>query len=470
MEPIQYGSQPAPQTTLRLRIVLAVAAFFFVCVFFHLLSVNSDYYYTWKWRSSPSQVVYPIMLLLALPFVAAQLIYLRQPRLALTVVTISAFALMIGGALSQNDPPTFSRISDVIASRWSTGYFATAVKFVHRQMPLHEILRRYPDLLDEFYLHPRQKPPGLLLFEMAIVHVFGDGNSAATISGLLIGIVASLSVVATYFFIAVYTEDRNAAFFGASFWALCPSLLLFFPDSDPTYPIFTAGLAVLWALALKRDNWIYAAGFGALYALATFVTHLVGVLPIFFLAYTIVRARTDPNFRWPMAFKHLGIAIIFLCLPYILLWSTTGFNPIATLRACAHQNAILWEKLIKYEHYPVHSLPWTFLTDLYDFALGSGWISFILVAYYFCSAIKNEFPPVAQVALASVSQFLVIALFGILQTESARIWIFMYPMLMLPIGLELSTWYPKDRLAVYVALLLLVTAMCQSMEFVSSAR
>ena len=173
-----------------------------------------------------------------------------------------------------------------------------------------------------------------------------------------------------------------------------------------------------------------------LYAFATFFTHLVGVLIIFFFAYTLVRARTDPRFRWSNAFKHLAIALIFAALPYAILWAFTGFDPITTLRECARQNAILWVKLINVYHYPVHSLPWTFFTDLYDFALGSAWISFLLVAYYFRTAIKTGFTPAAQVAVASVSQFLVIALIGLLQTESARIWIFMYPMLMLPIGLE----------------------------------
>lgn len=45
----------------------------------------------------------------------------------------------------------------------------------------------------------------------------------------------------------------------------------------------------------------------------------------------------------------------------------------------------------------------------------------------------------------------------------------MYPMLMLPIGLELSRWPPAARLAVYIALLLLSILMCQSMQFMSAA-
>jgi hypothetical protein len=45
----------------------------------------------------------------------------------------------------------------------------------------------------------------------------------------------------------------------------------------------------------------------------------------------------------------------------------------------------------------------------------------------------------------------------------------MYPMLMLPIGLELANWRPWQRMAVYAALLLLTAAMCQSMQFIGGA-
>ena len=48
--------------------VLAVAAFFAICVYFHLLSVNSDYYYTWNWQMVlHSKFVYPIFIPLARP-------------------------------------------------------------------------------------------------------------------------------------------------------------------------------------------------------------------------------------------------------------------------------------------------------------------------------------------------------------------------------------------------------------------
>jgi hypothetical protein len=304
---------------------------------------------------------------------------------------------------------------------------------------------------------------------MAIIRAFGAGTAGAMISGILIAVVASLGVVTTYLFIALVTENRSAGFLGASYFALCPSLLFFFPDLDTCFPTLTAGLAVLWALALRKNRARYAAALGIAYAVASMITYLVGVLPIFLGGFALVQRHRDPQCGWARVCKQLAISLGAFALCYLVLWAITGFNPIATLRECSRQVDILWSKLITVYHYPRHSLPWTFFTDLYDFALGSAWISFVLVGFYFKSAVAEGFGFQARLALVSVAQFIVIALIGLLQTETSRIWIFMYPMLMLPIGLELSRWRAGARIVVYAALLLLAAAMCQSMEFMSSA-
>jgi hypothetical protein len=424
----------------------------------------------WQWIAS--RRIYPVLIPLAIPFFVGQIIYHRRAAplwVALGAVALSTLGLMIGGAVVQSDPPSFSRISNEVKSRWTTGYFDSAAKLVDRGMSVREVLRRYPTLLEYFYLHPRTKPPGLLLFEMAIIRVFGAGTAGAAVSGVLIGVIASFSVVSSYIFIACITEDRDAGFLGASYFALCPSRLFFYPDFDTCFPNLTAALAVLWALALKKNRARYAVAFGVAYAVASMITHLVGVLPIFLAGFAFLRWRSEPQCDWARILKHFAISLSTFAMFYLVLWVITGFNPITTLRECSRQVDILWSKLITVYHYRRHSLPWTFFTDLYDFALGSGWISFVLAGFYFASAIREGFTSKARLALLSVLQFIVIAMIGLLQTETSRIWIFMYPMLMLPIGLELARWRSAARIAVYAALFLVAAAMCQSMEFMSSA-
>jgi hypothetical protein len=457
---------------MRVVLVLVVAGFFVVAVYRHLFNVNSEYFYQLPWQWIASRRIYPVLIPLGIPFFIGQMIYLRRPALlwmALGLVTLSTFGLIIGGAVVQRDPSGFSRISDEVKSRWTTGYFESAAKLVDRPLSMRQVLRRYPTLLQYFYLHPRQKPPGTILFEMAIIRILGEGTSGAMASGLLIAAIASLSVITTYKFVADVTQDRAAGFFAASYLALCPSLLFFFPDFDSCFANLTAILAVLWAAALRQDRARWSVALGVAYALASSITYLVGVLPLFLGGFAIIQWRSDPRCDWTRIIKHLAIALIVFVAFYAILWALTGFNPIATFLECKRQLDILWSKLLGVYHYRHHSLPWTFFTDLYDFALGSGWISFVLAGFYFRSAWKEGWTMQAWLALVAVGQFVVIAMIGLLQTETSRIWIFMYPMLMLPIGLELARWRPGARIAVFAALLLLAILMCQSMEFMSSA-
>ncbi|MGA2442353.1 MAG: hypothetical protein ABSH08_15475 [Tepidisphaeraceae bacterium] len=448
--------------------VLAVAAFFAVAVHQHLFHVNSHYYYAWTWQWIPSQTVYPVMLSLGVPFFLAQALYARRPSAAwVGLLMVSALALMIGGACLQQNPPGFSRIPDVVQSRWSTGYFASAAMLLRKGISVRQLLADYPAMLGHFYLHPRQKPPGLVLIEMGIIRLLGPGQLGATVSGLLIGVAASCSILATYVFIAFFTGSRDSAFFGASYLALCPSLVLFFPMFEQCYAILTVTVAVLWGLALLRNQLRYSIALGVAYAVAGFITYLPGVIAIFLTGFALLRWFTDPQCRLRRILTHFIASLAAFAACYAALWAATRFNPIATLRECTRQVYVLWDILINVYHYPHHSLPGTIPTDLYDFALASGWMSFVLVGFYFKSAFRQGLTPQSRVAILSVLQFVLIALTGALQIETARIWMFMLPMLMLPVGLELASWRPGARLAVYAALLILTAEMCQSMEFIT---
>jgi cation transport ATPase len=129
---IEFQAEPQEcQNPLRIFSLFAVAVFFAVAVHQHLFSVNSEYYYTWKWQWIPSATVYPILLPLGIPFFLAQLLYARRPSaIWVGLLMVSALALMIGGAWIQQNPSGIYRIPDVIRSRWSTGYFVQAAKLL----------------------------------------------------------------------------------------------------------------------------------------------------------------------------------------------------------------------------------------------------------------------------------------------------------------------------------------------------
>jgi hypothetical protein len=127
----------------------------------------------------------------------------------------------------------------------------------------------------------------------------------------------------------------------------------------------------------------------------------------------------------------------------------------------------LFNQWLAVSGFPPRRLPGTIPWDLYGFAMGSGWIGFLLAAYYFGGLIftRSAVTPQARIAGLCVAQFVLEAMTGLIQGETERLWIFMMPMLMLPIGLELKNWSVAARMIAFGALLLLTTVICQNIVF-----
>ncbi len=234
----------------KLAAVFLVACFFVVGVYFHLFHLNSHSYHTWIWRHLPGWPTYLMFGVASVPFFAGQFLENRRASLlALTLVAASMFCFMLAGAAAQRSPPSLDHIA-AVQMGWDVGYFKDAERL--QGMTVHQWLARYPRLLGHFDLHPRTKPPGLLLYETAMIDLFGHGRPAAMMAGLTEGLIATFSVFATYAFIHFFTQSRRAAFCGASFFALCPGPVWFFPIFDQCYPIVTATVTILWALRCRR--------------------------------------------------------------------------------------------------------------------------------------------------------------------------------------------------------------------------
>jgi hypothetical protein len=333
-------------------------------------------------------------------------------------------------------------------------------------LTVRQWLAKFPSLLPTFTNHPRIKPPGPILYNTFFVELFGAGKFSALFSGIGIGLLAVLTVPATYAFIRYFSGSRDAAFFGSSYLALCPCLLLIYPQLDQTYALFTVGLTLLWAAALTKNRPALSLAFGLLYAAAILVTYLPAVLVIFLGGFSLWKLATDRAFTLRRILGHAMIAAAGFLGFYVVLWLATQFNPIATFRVCVamQQKNMQW---LEPRGFGRH-LPGTILWDLYDFALGSGWISFILLGSSLASRLPRELPsPRLRIALLCIGQFLLVAIAGLIQCETARVWMFMLPMLMLPIGLELARWSDRSRIAAYACLLLLTLVIYRNVAFVT---
>jgi hypothetical protein len=158
------------------------------------------------------------------------------------------------------------------------------------------------------------------------------------------------------------------------------------------------------------------------------------------------------------------VALIAFAAFYGALWVGTGFNPIACFRTCwldMRDNLRLLESLGNVPR----RWPGTIPGDFYDFALGAGWIAYLIAAYFLLSATISGSRRQLYTALLCIGQFAMVGLLGLIRCETARVWIFMLPMLVLPVGLELARWPFIWRMSAFVALLWLTIAMWHSMTF-----
>lgn len=452
-------------------ILLGVALFFAWALHGHRFGLNDEKYLYRNWRNLPAFPLYWQTAALAIPFFLGQWLFARRPEAvytALALVTLSSIGIMVVCTFEQDHRPGSNRIEDMVTSRTANGFFEEAARLDVSGLGIRRWLATYPQRVPHQVGHANSKPPGPILFNYLVVRFFGDGRPAANVAGLFMAILAAVSVPATFAFIGYFTRSVAAAFLGASFMALSPSLLLFYPQFDQFYPVLTAGLTILWAAALRTNRFSYAAAHGLLFGVTTFINYLPCVLGLFLIGYALLYWLEHPAMGMRRVLTQAVVAIAAFVGFYLVLWLTSRFDPIATLRAC-------WPQVSSFNQwlavcgYPPRRLPGTISWDLWGFAIGSGWIGFVLAGYYFVRLkfSKSWATWQARIAMLCVAQFVLEATTGLIQGETERLWIFMMPMLMLPIGLELVEWTLGWRMAAYGALLVLTILICQNITFLA---
>jgi hypothetical protein len=447
----------------RLRQLLIISLALVLLVFLHVKGMNGPPYFPWTWQRLNPARSFALTLAAAVPLFLAQYLYSRQPRrlrVALLLVALSTFSLEIACAGLSVSPFSLRRISAVVESVPTTSYFTIAASLSEgpRAHPLRQWLHDYPSLLPTFPGHGATKPPGPVLFYFVMIALFGPNSTASLVGGMIVGVLAALGVPLTFVLIRHLLGNTDAAFHGASFFALSPGLVGFFPQFDQIYPLFTCGLVLFWSLALMAQKPLYAVSFAMVLSVAMFWSYSLLVLGVFLGGYSIIALRAHAGL-----IRHAAVCAVVGLLTigviYSLLWYLTGFDPIATFRvALSDQSRYLRELARRYPR----TVPW----DVFDFGLGTGWISFLLTGLAFSRALRQE-PPGRDLylILAVVIQIAAVAVTGLLQTETARVWLFMAPLLMIPVGLELKQWRIHHLLTLYGCLWLILTAVHQNMDF-----
>jgi hypothetical protein len=470
--PLEYSRLPLPASrgvALKVALVVLLTAAMVVLVSRHTQGVNGPEYWNWSWRRLGIFPLYATTLAALAPLIAGVILAERNRighRAALALFMLTTLGMELA-AISAQPPYGFQRLIDIVRNPVNTSYYTTAT-FV-KDVPVfgHDSwLYLFPGLLaDEFSImvHARFKPPGLMLFYYTLIQLFGDTPRAALVGGLLIALLATLVVPATYRLIHFFGNDEHAALSGAAFIALSPSLILFLPQFDQLYPALACVMLIAWAKALQRGGYRWSLAFGGLLALGLFLSYIFLIFGLFLAVLCILHMGERGRRGVSRVIVQSILAIATVGLLYFFVAVMTGFDPIATFRVAS---ALQESDLVHLGRpFPRH-IPF----DLLDFALGSGWISFLLIGLYLAreggrSIRLFAHDPEHRLVFLAVLQILVVACAALLPGETARLYLPMLPLLMAPIGFELSRWPLRARLTVYVCLWLVTVVICQNMTF-----
>ncbi len=277
-------------------------------------------------------------------------------------------------------------------------------------------------------------PPGPILFYYFFFKWLGP-SAGALVGGCVVGLLGSTGSVVMYAFAGLWTSDQRTRLTASAFYALLPALIVFFPEFDQVFPIFSMLLVYAWVSALVRSTsrTRYALYAGAVLFLATFFAYnllTVGTFLAYFGLYWLWRENWSLP-AWMNLLRATSITLgVFAGLSAALQLGGV-YHPLASFRhAMSNQASVQWRT---YYPFPIF--------DLYDYLLGSGIISLPILWFHLRRSFNDWDAQRIDVALTLIglATILTIDLSGLLRGEAARVWLFLQPLLVVPVAMELST-------------------------------
>ena len=273
---------------LKLGLCVAAAAAVVALLVANVEGVNGPHWSRWEWQRLSWTRVIAGFALGAVPFVLAQVLFARgrwPAQTALKAVALSMFLLQLIAIGVREDPFSLSVGAKIIQHPLATSYFTDAVNLDgHKDYTVARWIEDYPKLAGSLSARSRTKPPGLILFHLALVRLFpGHTEAAATVGAVLFAFLASLGVFVVRRFIQVMTGDPARGFWGASLYALLPGLVVIHPMFDQLYPLVTCALVGTWWVALRSGRRLPAMACGLLTAATTFFIFSFLTLGVAFL-------------------------------------------------------------------------------------------------------------------------------------------------------------------------------------------
>jgi hypothetical protein len=438
----------SPASLRRAVVIAGLTCAFALAVWLHVAGLNGPSYWLWRWLRRPNAVTIVIAFAVAgAPAVIAQAVFIRRRAIAVLLAMVSAVALQFA-ALSLGDTPAGERLVLIITDPAASSYFtaATQVHDLQQRQPEVSTVREFDRLLRFFPLHARTKPLLPVAGYLLLLRTFGPWTPIA--AAALIALLTAGSIASVFGATRRIAGDE-AAVIACCLFALMPALALFFPQLDVLYPLFTCGVLATWPRAVqgsRRD----AAAFGLVVFVMTMTSYSLLVLGAFCVLLALFEAARAQSLRNVVIACAIGAAVTVA--GYLVLSVATGYRAVRSFVAALAQQ----QQILPHLH---RTYPLTIPFDLLDFALGAGWAP-ILAALFFVT--RRERPAITAACLLTP---LIVALSGLLQAETARVWIFLLPLVALPAAMEMTKLRPAGRVLVLASMILVSTALYTNMRF-----
>jgi len=194
-------------------------------------------------------------------------------------------------------------------------------------------------------------PKGEAIFAGAENEAERAENSGAFILGLLLILLASVSVIPAYL-LAREILSPKAAVWALGFSATIPSMHLFSPGIDQTFPLYSLLLSLFILRALRRKSKGYAFIFGLVFYLAlSFTLAFLALLIFFFIAAAFLSLRARSNLYLTVdGLRRMAFLLLFALLgfftPVFILWITLGYNSLSGFYAPFRADRLFYAKRV----------------------------------------------------------------------------------------------------------------------------
>jgi len=366
--------------------------------------------------------------------------YVLIPALMIFLVIIDTTVAMIDGGIKPFVEPY---------TRNTLEYYADVPK-VHN---IKYFLENYVNMFNTLSGHSQTHPPGGAIFLWIVSKLFGKGLIQAAFATVVF---TSITVIPVYYLAKEY-YGVNIARYAAGLFLVTPNMVMFTATGmDGPFAVFPA-LSIFFfykAISNKKLSFLYSFLTGLALAFAMIMNYTATVIGLFFVIVGLI-ALIGKREKIKSIIITLAIAGVTFVVFYVLLYFWSKFNIIAAFRAAYKKDEKTmgtgYENFAKYFHISI--------ANLFAFLIGVG----IPITVLWLHEMGGEFKRIIfdrKVDLYILAFF--ITLIGIsfstlFTLEVERIWIFLVPLMVIPVAKRLYEKHKKWEL--YVIMLLLSVQM-----------